>query len=516
MATLTPEQQAQFEILQELILWDDTSDNPNLQPSSIPTKHKALNTNNKNIIKAINEVLDEATNAFVMTNEFKDRMNNVVGDNITNPILMENLNKIEENILKAVVKTYTLLVGDLDSPVDISNFAPSVNEAILKLSETSETQNTLLEFNNYIEEIAVDAINPNILKLKFIPKTKSLTLIINGIKYDKEFFTISKYEKQVEWIFTANNGGFDIATDFDVKACYDLYYSENGIEDAVFFSKCMDADKEFEPLEILNDSILPNAVANQEYSATIETKGGTQPIMFMLHGSLPEGLSIYENSITGTPTSYGKYSFTIEAKDSKQPYFIDKKEFHLEINSGKPMDFDSFGEYIDESKGYVKFGSLLINSEAVDVPQEPHTNGDIIKYSATSTMTIGETVEGKELSWFKRTYSDKTVYICDRNLVNTFSFNNMNTSGWVLGKTVSINGKQFTARLMQYDAGEWSLLNDLASTEYHCGTIENPQGTMTKERKLVGLTQNTDLTSVSSISSNANYGFRPVLELIKE
>src|SRR5262249_3581808 len=73
---------------------------------------------------------------------------------------------------------------------------------------------------------------------------------------------------------------------------------------------------------------LPNGATNQAYNQMIGTSGGTNPLNFTVSsGSLPNGLSLSGNALSGTPTVTGIFNFTIQATDNagattSQPYTV--------------------------------------------------------------------------------------------------------------------------------------------------------------------------------------------------
>lgn len=87
-----------------------------------------------------------------------------------------------------------------------------------------------------------------------------------------------------------------------------------------------------EPLKILTTS-LPPATVGVPYSQTIATSGGT-PLFFygISSGSLPAGLTLNENVISGTPTTAGTSSFTFEVVDSGNPQQTAQQPLSITVN----------------------------------------------------------------------------------------------------------------------------------------------------------------------------------------
>ncbi|MBL8191578.1 MAG: putative Ig domain-containing protein, partial [Acidobacteria bacterium] len=68
----------------------------------------------------------------------------------------------------------------------------------------------------------------------------------------------------------------------------------------------------------VNPSSMPNGFVSVAYpTQTLSASGGTSPYSFTVSaGSLPNGLNLVGNSISGTPTLAGIYNFTIKATDN--------------------------------------------------------------------------------------------------------------------------------------------------------------------------------------------------------
>lgn len=92
----------------------------------------------------------------------------------------------------------------------------------------------------------------------------------------------------------------------------------------------LEADKMRVPaFEFLTKSSLPEASVGTASSQLIEFAGGTPPLDLALQpgGSLPAGLALSNNQITGTPEAAGSATFTLVATDSSNPVkrTIDRK-----------------------------------------------------------------------------------------------------------------------------------------------------------------------------------------------
>ena len=115
------------------------------------------------------------------------------------------------------------------------------------------------------------------------------------------------------------------------------------------------------------------------------------------------------------------------------------------------------------------FGTMSVTNDgvttALTMPTNPVDEGDLYSYSGDSygsnvttysnptSITFGDSVDGKKLNWVK---ASNTLYICDRNLWNNISYNDLDTLGY--GETdntvVTIDGQTFKVRLLTDD--EWT------------------------------------------------------------
>ncbi len=70
-------------------------------------------------------------------------------------------------------------------------------------------------------------------------------------------------------------------------------------------------------LTITNPTPLPQATEGQSYSQQFQATGGTSPYTFSLSaGTLPNGLTLVNGLLSGTPTATGVFSFTIRVTDT--------------------------------------------------------------------------------------------------------------------------------------------------------------------------------------------------------
>lgn len=133
--------QAQFEIL-----FDSLTDNNLLPKNDSPALNKALLTSADNIIKAINELkvnMDAINNKFLTFGELYDSL---IGNIEISPELATNMKKIDENILKCIYTTYTIIIGDPTDPKDLSELGTDIQSCILTLKSLVDGKQDKLGF----------------------------------------------------------------------------------------------------------------------------------------------------------------------------------------------------------------------------------------------------------------------------------------------------------------------------------------------------------------------------------
>ncbi|APF28172.1 hypothetical protein HYI18_17305 [Clostridium botulinum] len=116
-----------------------------------------------------------------------------------------------------------------------------------------------------------------------------------------------------------------------------------------------------------------------------------------------------------------------------------------------------------EYLGTVKLGTFYHNGEALSLPTRPwysnkypgslssRGNGNIPTFSGEiKDWTIGDTSsdDNKKLKWVKIKDGNKTLLICDRNILHNISWNTLNETGYVDGTKITIDGNDYLCRLL--------------------------------------------------------------------
>ena len=91
----------------------------------------------------------------------------------------------------------------------------------------------------------------------------------------------------------------------------------------------------------------------------------------------------------------------------------------------------------------IGMGSLYLDGRPAEIG---------LAYKPGKTISIGETIPGKEISWVVV----NNILIADRCILTDVSWDDLNAQNLVFGKEVTISGFRFTARLIQVGAEEWA------------------------------------------------------------
>ncbi|MBD5640321.1 hypothetical protein HYI18_17310, partial [Clostridium botulinum] len=116
-----------------------------------------------------------------------------------------------------------------------------------------------------------------------------------------------------------------------------------------------------------------------------------------------------------------------------------------------------------EYLGTIKLGTFYHKGEALALPTRPwysnkypgslsnRGNGDILTFSgAIKDWIIGDTSsdDNKKLKWIKIKDGNKTLLICDRNILSNISWDTLNKAGYVDGTKITIDGQEYLCRLL--------------------------------------------------------------------
>lgn len=74
----------------------------------------------------------------------------------------------------------------------------------------------------------------------------------------------------------------------------------------------------------------------------------------------------------------------------------------------------------------------------------PKMSGSMSSYIISDTPSKEE----NQLIWHKMKDGNKILFICDRNILVSVSWNDLNEQGYIFGKNVIIDGKQYLCRVL--------------------------------------------------------------------
>ncbi len=139
---------------------------------------------------------------------------------------------------------------------------------------------------------------------------------------------------------------------------------------------------------IVNPASLPNGSVGvvyptQNFSAT----GGTSPYTFTVSaGSLPNGVTLVGNVLSGTPTAAGAYNFTVKATDSVG--CMGTRAYTVVIGGG-----GASGLVFYPLPSPVRLLDTRVNATACTVPGSPITGGTSLLQAAAGTCGIPATAK---------------------------------------------------------------------------------------------------------------------------
>lgn len=121
--------------IQRQALGESTADNPLLPEDGSPAERKALKTERKVITLAINELQDRILSIRDSTlDSVNSLLEQAIGNIVDHKELLTKLRIVDNNLINAVYKVYSFIVGNPEEPTDISDIGDSVHGAIRSLN----------------------------------------------------------------------------------------------------------------------------------------------------------------------------------------------------------------------------------------------------------------------------------------------------------------------------------------------------------------------------------------------
>jgi len=175
--------------IQDKVLTNNVTDNPLMPYSKVARKNKQLNTNNKAVVSAVNELFSKSTQVEKYTTDSVIAQNKIIGDAINDPDMLNKLKSVAPTIIDALVDTK----NKID---DLLNFI---------LDDYEDVFTVTTKVSNF--------------PLTHTPIGK-IKMFINGMRQFRTTFEYDKDTNSINWLFVPDKGGFDIE-DSEVVFEYD-------------------------------------------------------------------------------------------------------------------------------------------------------------------------------------------------------------------------------------------------------------------------------------------------------
>ena len=179
-----------------------------------------------------------------------------------------------------------------------------------------------------------------------------------------------------------------------------------------------------------------------------------------------------------------------------------------------------------------KLGTLKVNGNVYAKPSNPVQGGDCVSYNGTA-ISIENTQAGKELQWIEWTKLDGTkMLVCDRCLVVSITWNNLNSAGLIFGKEITIDGQKYKVRSLTGSTGasgtygtgcnnEWDQFldavgesNDLVHWQNMYTWCQDTYYSNSSYRSLRGSSSARNYNYGTATSDYIGVGWRPALEIL--
>jgi len=149
-------------------------------------------------------------------------------------------------------------------------------------------------------------------------------------------------------------------------------------------------------------------------------------------------------------------------------------------------------------------------------------------YYKTNTEDMGNNLVEGDLTFLKFNYNGKTLLVCDRNIKNKISWDQLNERNLVFGKTIEINNIKYRVRLLtsnEWDKlivkytpknsdSHWSNMYSWCQNVYSIEYLKRYCSTVLTVRVMRGYSTVSYFTDSTSSNVNTNIGWRPCLEIL--
>ena len=150
-------------------------------------------------------------------------------------------------------------------------------------------------------------------------------------------------------------------------------------------------------------------------------------------------------------------------------------------------------------------------------------------YSKTNTEDIGNNlIEVSDLTFLKFNHNGKTLLVCDRNIKNKISWDQLNEKNLVFGKTITIDNIKYRVRLLtsnEWDKlivkhtpldsdSHWKNMYSWCQNVYSINFLKRYYSSDLTTRVICGNSTVSYFNNTPSSNVNTNIGWRPCLEIL--
>lgn len=84
-------------------------------------------------------------------------------------------------------------------------------------------------YNDYYETVSFNVNIDTFIKTKYIAVPNTLRLFVNGVFYNNKCYFFNRLTKEIKWLFTDLNGGFDLEPSDIIELVYDINIDDNNL-----------------------------------------------------------------------------------------------------------------------------------------------------------------------------------------------------------------------------------------------------------------------------------------------
>ena len=200
---------------------------------------------------------------------------------------------------------------------------------------------------------------------------------------------------------------------------------------------------------------LPDGTVDSVYSQNLSATGDAPITWSIVSGSLPDGLSLSDNTISGTPTAANNFNFTVQATNSGG-----LSSQALSITIGKASL--TVTKFIGESFTYngIAQGPTIENAHAGFVTISEHSKTNAGDYTATASL-----INKANYQWSNDTTTDITF---PWSIVRAERLHTVSLGNWTLGQAAndpSISPATAESASVKYEYSRTDDFTDISDTK---------------------------------------------------